>query len=200
MAMTIQEADAIIDSALLTKQTGASSSTTTTESGLQPGPLPTDETPKAPPPPKETKEQEKIRKAQEDLLGEKEAKRIADEQEAERKRLATIQGAAERAGNALKGAASTASVKIAGIPTPGNLVVPLFLLIFFFFILITYGGNTRLQWLWLVLTNNAYITPTDQTSSTATTGHSGPDTQSVLASQVTMTSHQGSGMYGSPFS
>lgn len=206
MGMTTQEADAIIDSALLTKQTGTGGGTTVpsdAESGLQPGPLPTDDTPKAPPPPKETKEQEKIRKAQEDLLGKEEARRIADEQEAERRRQQTIQGVAEKVGNAFKGAASTANIKIAGIPTPGNLVVPLMLLLLFFFILITYGGNTRMQWAWLTLTNNAYITPTEQSgnsTSEATTGNGGPDTQSILASQVSVTSHQGSGMYGSPFS
>lgn len=210
--MTKEEADAIIDSALLSAQNGgatappsSTASGTTEESGAIPGPLPTDGTVTAPPPlTKEEKESARIRKAQEDLLGKEQAKAIADEQSRQKARQATVMGIAEKYLARGKNAANTANVKIGGIPTPGNLVVPFLLLLLFFFILITYNGNTRFQWAWLVLTNNASVSATSQTgnSTSTNTPHfgGGPDnTQAVLVSAATLTAHKGSGMYGSPF-
>ena len=46
---------------------------------------------------------------------------------------------------------------IGSIPIPGDLIVPLAILLLFFFALIPIGGHTRLMWLWLTLTGNAQI-------------------------------------------
>lgn len=206
MGMTTQDADSIINNALASQNTaGGAATTVLPESVLMPGPLPTDVSAAdaTAAKPTESKEDAKIRKAQEDLLGKEAAKKLQDEQEAEAERQKTLIGLAERALQSGKDAASTANVKIGGIPTPGNLVVPLVLLMLFFFILITFNGHTRLQWAWLVLTNNAYITPSIQTGqTTGQTGNSGPDiptTESAM-SAINVASARGSGMYGEPYS
>jgi hypothetical protein len=159
--LTSEDANAIIDNALLNAQQGIpSTGQVPGESGVFPGPLPTD----APidenltPEQKQARhDQEKIKDAQGDMLGEEQAAALAEEQAKQAEREKTLIGIGEKLLNQSKAAASGAGVKIAGIPTPGNLVTPLTLLVLFFFILILYNGHTRLQWLWLVLTNNAYV-------------------------------------------
>lgn len=59
--------------------------------------------------------------------------------------------------NALKMNASRANQGLANIPTPGDIWVPFWILIFIFFILIPVGGHPRLAWLWLVIIGHAEI-------------------------------------------
>ncbi len=203
MGMTSAEASSIIDNALLAQNANATVADPATESGIMPGPLPTDvSADDATKKPIESKEDAKIRQAQQDLLGKEAAQKLQDEQEAEAERQKTLIGLAERAWQSGKDAANTANIRIGGIPTPGNLVVPLVLLLFFVFILITFNGHTRLQWLWLVLTNNAYITPSIQTGQAdGQTGNGGPDTTvEGVMNTITVASHTGGGIYGEPYS
>ena len=110
---------------------------------------------KAPPPPPETAEEAKVRQAQEELLGKENAERLREEQRKEEQRKRTLLGIAESVAGNVRESGGKVSGRLAQVPTPGSLWFPLALLLIFFFILITYGGNTRLQWAWLVLTNNA---------------------------------------------
>lgn len=122
----------------------------------------------APPLPPETPEQKtqrekfetdqkKIQKAREDLLGKEQAneekKRLAEEEAKQRSLEGIAANVATKTGELLHGG----STRIANLPAPGTIATPLILLILFFFILIQYGGFSRLQWLWLVLTGNAYV-------------------------------------------
>ena len=44
---------------------------------------------------------------------------------------------------------------VSTIPTPGTIATPLIILLVFFLALIPIAGNTRLKWLWLVVSGNA---------------------------------------------
>lgn len=200
--LTSADATAIIDGALLGASQGkplSESVPAPAEDPIQPGPLPTDEpaieeedlTPEQK---KARKEQEKIDKAQQDMLGKEEADRLKEEEQKRIEREKTLIGLADKALQASKGAASSAGVKIANMPTPGDITFPLILLVLFFFILITYAGHTRLQWLWLTLTDNAYVTTNTHGSVASFGGPSSP----VVAELPAITT--GNGMYGSPFS
>lgn len=189
--MDTSTANSIIDSALLNAQTGTDSGTGTSpnESGVLPGPLPSDDTvvdeSTLTPEQKQARdEQEKIRKAREDMLGEEAAKAQEEEERKQAEREKTLIGIGEKLLNQSKATATGAGVKIANIPTPGNITVPLTLLVIFFIALITYAGHTRLQWIWLVLTSNAYV----GAQGTAT-GSGGPMTaiDSLPAATVTTT-------------
>lgn len=105
--------------------------------------------------PQLAREEAKVRKAQEELLGKENAKRLLEEQRKEAARKKTLQGIAQDVVGNIQESGGKVSGRLAKVPTPGSLWFPLALLLIFFFILITYGGNTRLQWAWLVLTNNA---------------------------------------------
>ncbi len=59
---------------------------------------------------------------------------------------------------------------VGAIPIPGDLIVPLALLLLFFFALIPIGGHTRLMWLWLTLTGNAQISGTGGGTTTPVVG------------------------------
>lgn len=204
--LTSADATAIIDGALLGASQGkplSESVPVVGESPVMPGPLPTDEpivedekdlTPEQK---KAQADQEKIAKAQQDMLGKEEADRLKEEEQKRIEREKTLIGLADKALQASKGAASGAGVRIANMPTPGDVTFPLILLVLFFFILITYAGHTRLQWLWLTLTDNAYVT--DQTVGTPLAGAiaGGPSSPVVAELPVVTT---GNGMYGSPFS
>ena len=56
-------------------------------------------------------------------------------------------------GNIVRGT----SVRLERLPTPGSLVLPLVILLVFFFLLLPVNGHTRFVWIWLVLTGNADI-------------------------------------------
>lgn len=64
---------------------------------------------------------------------------------------------ASSAVNGAKKIVRGAGVKLERIPTPGSIMLPLVILLVFFFLLIPVNGHTRLQWLWLVVTGNADI-------------------------------------------
>ncbi len=189
--MSSADATAIIDSALLNAQTTGSLPTGTDESILSPGPLPI-ETEDAMPKsddekltPEQKKQKaadekqkaadEKLRKAKEDMLGKEQAEALRKAQEEEEERQKTLTGTLEKFLASGKQKSDGVSAKIASLPTPGNIAVPLVVLLVFFFILIQYGNNTRLQWLWLVLTNNAYISASLQNATAGATGGGQPN-------------------------
>ncbi len=120
-----------------------------------------------PPPWKATKEQkleaqaltdaqETVLKAQGRLLGEQEAKRLREEQLALANR-SQMRKAAERTLDNAKQVVHGADVRIGNVPKPTSIAVPLILLILFFFILIQYGGYSRLGWFWMVITQQAFV-------------------------------------------
>lgn len=47
---------------------------------------------------------------------------------------------------------------LGNVPTPGDIWVPFWILIFIFLVLIPVGGHTRLNWLWLVMIGHAELT------------------------------------------
>ena len=60
---------------------------------------------------------------------------------------------------------------VGSVPIPGDLLLPLSILLLFFFARIAVNGHTRLSWLWLVLSGNATITTSGGASfGTVTTG------------------------------
>ena len=201
------DATAIIDGALLDAQNSDAGAPTTPEMGPGPNPIIPTAEPIAPAPPELTKEelaalkeQQKVDKAQEDLLGKEQAEALRKEQADKERKEATLLGALEKYLASGKQAAQGAGLKIANIPTPGDIIVPLSLLIIFFFLLVTFSGNTRAQWFWLVLTGNAYVSGSLQSGSsgTGTTGHSGKDASTLLVDIAPVYTYKGGGM-GSPF-
>ena len=50
---------------------------------------------------------------------------------------------------------SSTSDVVSHVPTPGTIATPLIILLVFFLALIPIAGNTRLKWLWLVVSGNA---------------------------------------------
>ena len=70
----------------------------------------------------------------------------------------SIQDSGVTVGLAIKGTASRLGGAIASVPIPGDLLLPLSILLLFFFALIAVNGHTRLMWLWLTLSGNASLT------------------------------------------
>jgi hypothetical protein len=70
----------------------------------------------------------------------------------------SLQDSGTSIGQAIRGTARSVGGAIAGFPIPGDLLLPLSILLLFFFALIAVNGHTRLMWLWLTLTGNASIT------------------------------------------
>ena len=189
------DATAIIDQALLDAQNGGTPATPDVDPLLLTSPAePPDEDE-----PETSEDDQKIEKAKDDLLG-KEAADALRKEEAERQaREATLIGAAQRLIDKSKAASGRASERIATFPTPGSIMLPLVLLALFFFILITFNGRTRLHWIWLVLTNNAHVTP--GASNTAGSGPSAIPARSpdIPTIDVPAFKPNSNGMYGSPF-
>ena len=151
---------------------------------------------------KESKSDARIRQKQEELLGKEEAERLEEEQRRAEQRRKTLIGIGEGLLDQGRETGGNVSGWLARVPTPGSLWFPLALLLIFFFILITYGGHTRLQWAWLVLTGNASfnlggsgeIAPaqsgdTGQPTSSSQVSTSSAATGSVSASGVPMIGH-----------
>jgi len=128
--------------------------------------------------------QAEIDKAQANLLGEEEARRIKAEEEAE---------------------ANKADMSIGNVPTPGSIAFPLILLLLLFFILIQIGGYSRLGWLWLVLTGNAAVGSTKNTAPDTNPTQEPVNVSSIavapssLSPLVAHSIWTGSGMTGVPF-
>ena len=92
---------------------------------------------------------------------EKQAQNLANEQRANEDAFVTSSNATV---SALQQIAKGTGVSLAGLPTPGSILLPLVILLVFFFLLLPVNGHTRLVWLWLTLTGNAEIGQ-DSTSS-----------------------------------
>ncbi len=149
-----------------------------------------------------SKAQEEILKAQEDLLGEEEAERLRAEQEEEARKSAIVkgvQGAVQNAQNIVR----KTDLSLGKVPTPGSIALPLLSLIFLGFVLIQYNGFSKLQWLWMVLTNNAYIgggsaptQPVQMAETIPPSGEQPPPTpqESLLLSLGNFTSRASSGI------
>jgi hypothetical protein len=90
---------------------------------------------------------------------------LADRQRAEESELArTARQAIETGSDAvrstqdiIKAQALRVGSVIGGVPIPGDILLPLSILLLFFFVLIAVNGHTRLMWLWLTLTGNASL-------------------------------------------
>jgi Flp pilus assembly protein TadB len=71
-----------------------------------------------------------------------------------------VQGVSDNATrfvDSLRATAGKLSASVSGVPIPGDLLLPLSILLLFFFALVVINGHTRLSWLWLVLSGNASI-------------------------------------------
>jgi hypothetical protein len=148
---------------------------------------------KAPPPPDEelvkgNKQLAALRKKQEELLGKQEAERLREEQRKAEERQKTLLGLAEGLRDKTSETGGKAASFLSALPTPGSLWFPLALLLIFFFILIPYGGHTRLQWAWLVLTGNASFNLTTEPRQTIAPAQSGDTGQPTPASQMSASS------------
>ena len=60
-------------------------------------------------------------------------------------------------GSIFKDVFGKGKAKLESLPTPGNILLPLTILLILFMVLLPINGHTRLMWLWLALTNNAQI-------------------------------------------
>jgi hypothetical protein len=86
----------------------------------------------------------------------------------------------ERGSNAAWGAANSVKNGIGKIPIPMGLTFAVLALVVLFFLLVQVNGKSRVSWLWLVLSGNAYVsgekngvldtTPTPTTPTTNATG------------------------------
>jgi len=138
----------------------------------------------------QVKEAERIRKAQEGLLGKEEAERLLEQQRREEERTRTLLGIADRVVRSAKDRGSNVGARIASLPTPGSFWTPLIILLVLFFILIRYNGHTRFEWIWLTLTNNAYI------SYASAPGTSGPAFPVPATTNTTGQAGGGETVYG----
>jgi hypothetical protein len=135
----------------------------------------------APPPPPDSygvEELKKQRERDEDRADKKrrqsyrdklaEAKEAERQQEIERKREIAERSEIEKTYRGIgalaqsmfqmgKGAFHRSRSRLEDIPTPGDLWVPLALLLFFFLVLFPVNGHTRIMWLWMTITGNAQI-------------------------------------------
>lgn len=88
------------------------------------------------------------------------ARQRAEESEIQQRGREVIQGALDqvtRTQETVSRSASEVGAAIGSIPIPGSLLLPLTVLLLFFFALIPINGHTRLMWLWLVLSGNAHL-------------------------------------------
>lgn len=80
-----------------------------------------------------------------------------DDAQVEERNTSVFMTAAGSTVNAAKDIWRGTRIKLERLPAPGSILLPLIVLLLFFFLLIPVNGNTRLAWLWLVLTGNAEI-------------------------------------------
>lgn len=83
----------------------------------------------------------------------------ADLEKAKIKSRETIQSLNQigNVANGLRDSAYGVNRALANVPTPGGVGVPIFILLFLYFILFPVGGHTRMFWLFLVLVGHATI-------------------------------------------
>lgn len=76
---------------------------------------------------------------------------------AQKQEQSAFDASAKATVSAAKSIVRGTGVRLAGIPTPGGITLPLVILLVFFFMLVPVNGHTRMTWLWLVLSGNAMI-------------------------------------------
>lgn len=161
-----------------------------------PGVPPTEERKPAPP---LTKEQQEILEAQKKLLGEEEAKRLREEQEQLNARSALRKSAEATLKNSQK-VIKQVDTRIGSIPQPGSILLPLVLLLLFFFILIQVGGYNRLTWLGLAILGRAQVTDTQQSFLGPGSGELPPSqTGDTGLPPLSITTASKNGVYGGPY-
>lgn len=145
-----------------------------------------------------------IEKAQEKLLGKEEADRLKAEKEAEERQAAIVQ-AAKGAYESSKQVVKSADVSLGKLPTPGQVVFPLIILLVLFLIIVQVAGHSRLEWLWMVITGQAFVSgdPSQfqggtQTNTSLATPQVQP-TQEDYPPMVLRPLASPNGVYGSPF-
>jgi len=82
---------------------------------------------------------------------------LQHEQEEEQAREDLFAKTASDTTTAISGIVKGTGVQIERLPTPGSLVLPLVILLVFFFLLLPVNGHTRFVWIWLTLIGNAEI-------------------------------------------
>jgi hypothetical protein len=92
------------------------------------------------------------------------ARQLQAQQEEESVFDRTAKSTVDAFSNVIKGT----QVRLESLPTPGSLLLPLIVLLIFFFLLIPVNGHTRLVWFWLVISGNAEIAVGGQSDSNAT--------------------------------
>ncbi len=97
--------------------------------------------------------EEKNKSEREKLIDEAIKERERQEQERKDKFKTSANNVVDKFGQVWRGA----TVQLGRIPTPGSIILPLVVLLVFFFMLLPVNGHTRFVWLWLVLTGNANI-------------------------------------------
>lgn len=109
---------------------------------------------------------------QQDLENQSERQRLIENALIERQKDEdAFEQSASRLINSMSRIARGTGARLGRIPTPGSLMLPLGLLLLFFFLLLPVNGHTRLSWLWLVLTGGAQISGSGSGS-----GSNGSDT------------------------
>lgn len=153
--MDTETADSVIDAAIA----GSQAAPETTDVSTQPTivfaePESTEQQPQRSP------EEQAIAEQQRKILGDEEAERLEKEEAERQAKEATLLGQANKLLNSGKQTATKTGNWLGNVPTPGDLTVPLIILGILFLLLVTYNGQTRFQWLWLVLTGNANVVTT----------------------------------------
>ena len=97
--------------------------------------------------------EEKNKSEREKLIDEAIKERERQEQERKDKFKTSANNVVDKSGQVWRGA----TAQLGRIPTPGSIILPLVVLLVFFFMLLPVNGHTRFVWLWLVLTGNANI-------------------------------------------
>lgn len=106
------------------------------------------------------------RQAQSDI--ERQAEKDATQQQ---ERESAFDRSANATVNAAGGILRGTGLTLASLPTPGDLILPLGILLVFFFLLLPVNGHTRLVWIWLVLTGNAEIQQQSGSTSSSSTNN-----------------------------
>lgn len=111
----------------------------------------------APPPPGIKGERDQERKLADRY---KNFQRLRDAQRKQQIRnLTNIQRLGYNAANIVKKATGPATDRIASLPAPGGVALPLLILLVLVMLLIPVNGETRIMWLWKTITGTASINP-----------------------------------------
>lgn len=106
-------------------------------------------------------------------------KLLDDAMNQEKKDRDAFRSSASQTVNAASRIVKGTGVKLAALPTPGSIVLPLVVLAIFFLLLLPVNGQTRFMWLWLTITGNAHITQGSGASDQKGTGTAGGPTDTL---------------------